>query len=256
MNQHPPKPCECSGGKRDDPDVTWPDPKDDTGGGSSGGGGGSTGSTDGDGFSVTSLFNASNLSTAEIAEFNAILSNLAKLGMSRNVLQQLMAKGKLNLVKGVVTGHEKSYGVYDYGTNTITINTGIATGNNLRNAIMEETFHAFQRSIYGGAFDQRCYEFEAKVYGTIIINLYGPQTPGFISYLSPMNKETSRSIQDAFGIDIKRMTGDFTHGISPAEMNMLYDDYGRYCTQYTTSDPDWDFQAIRRIGFGSDEHPF
>lgn len=247
------KPCECSAGKREDPDPKLdpvPDPKDDTDK-TGGGGGGNEDNNDintGNTPSVSTLFAAKGVNESLAAEINEILRNLSKIGISNKVLSQLMAQGKINLEVGQVPGHPDSYAVYALQTNVLTLNTALIQGSfdpetNMRNSIMEETFHAFQYVVYGNLFNQRCYEFEAKVYGTIIINMYAGNHGIVFDYLNPMAGDEFAS---KFALDVKRMTGNFTHGISNEDMNTLYHTYGDYCTQYPEGNPKWEFKAIQQ----------
>lgn len=225
--------------------IDWPD----YGGGNyPGGGGGGSNPNTGNTPSVSTLFNAQGFTPSEIAEINSILSKLSSVGISNKVLTKLMEKGKITLKSGTVSEYTQSYAVYALQTNTLTINmvqinASEDKAGNFRNSIMEETFHAFQYQTYGTRFNERCFEFEAKVYGTIVLNQYAPNPNGTI-FLNPMV-----GLGEAFGTnfanDIKRYTGNFTHGISSGDMNTLYQDYGRYCTQYPAGDPNWEFKAIQ-----------
>lgn len=212
-----------------------------TGTGGGGGGGGNSGNT-GNTPSVSTVFNATNLTESQKTEINSILSKLSSIGISNKVITQLMNSGKITLKAGTVSGHENSQGVYNKSENTITINWNTTAENGVRNAMIEETFHAYQYQTYGTQFNQRCFEFEAKVYGTIIINQYAPNPNGTI-YLNPM-VGLGEAFGPNFANDIKRYTGNFTHGISSGDMNTLYQDYGGYCTQYPAGDPNWEFKAL------------
>lgn len=170
--------------------------------------------------------------------------------MSNRVLSTLIAQGKINIVPGQLPGHANAFATYALQTNTLTLNTALIAASadpskNLRNAMMEETFHAYQYVIYGDRFNQRCYEFEAKVYGTIVINQYDPSSIG-TRFINPMNEDTTpRYIKETFASDVNRMTEGFTHGISNDDVNTLYQTYGPYCTQYPEGDPNWEFKAIK-----------
>ena len=226
------------GGGNTGPDYN--DSGNTSGGGGGGGNDSSTSSSDSGTPSVSTLFDAQGFTTSEIAEINSYLSRLSQLGMSNKVLTELMSKGKIRLVSGTVSGHEGSQGVYNRSENTITLNMETIDIYGPRNALIEETFHAYQFGIYDNP-NQRCMEFEARVYGTIISNMFD-NNHGFIyTYLNPMAGDEFAS---KFGQDVKRMSGDFTHGISNSDMKTLYQRYGDYCTQYPAGDPNWEFKAM------------
>ncbi|WP_462376803.1 hypothetical protein [Rikenella microfusus] len=234
-----------SGGGNQGGGTTAPDYNDggNTGGGG-GGGNGSNPSTSGTP-SVSTMFNAEGLTESQKTEINNILSKLSDIGISNKVLKGLMEKGKITLKTGTVSGHDQSFAVYALQTNTLTINmTQIESSTdkaaNLRNAVMEETFHAYQYRTYGNQFNQRCYEFEAKVYGTIVINQLG----GPASYLNPMDKEGLGDVYGQNYFNDVNYSGNFTHGISSQDMQILYQNYGNYCTQYPPGDPNWIFKAL------------
>lgn len=130
------------------------------------------------------MFNATNFTASEKAEIDSYLSRLSQLGMSKKVLTELMSKGKINLVSGTVPGHENSQGVYNRSENTITLNMETLSPDGPRNAIIEETFHAYQFGLYDNP-NERCMEFEAKVYGTVIINMFEGNSL-FYNILNPM----------------------------------------------------------------------
>ncbi|MDE6499720.1 MAG: hypothetical protein K2K83_03335 [Rikenella sp.] len=247
--------CKClgddDGGKgKEEPPVTPP---------GGGGGGGNNGDDDdndnenNDNPILASLFDATNLTDDQKKEIEQILKQLSAIGISNSVLQQLMFQGKIKLTTGKIAGHEESFAIYVLETNTITLNMDKLKGSttyttNLRNSIIEESFHAFQYKIYKGLFNQRCYEFEAKVYGTIVINMVENRHGVLFVYLNPMaGTPFEKDEGDDFAQTLKRMTGDFTHNISVEDMNTLYQTYGVYCTQYPAGDPNWAFKALPNL---------
>lgn len=233
---------------------TGPDYNDsgNTSGGGGDGGNGSNPSTSNTP-SVSTVFDVQGLTESQKSELNCVLGKLADIGISKQVLTQLMAKGKIILKTGSVPGHENSFAVYTIETNTITINWDRINQSsnpleNLRNSVIEETFHAYQYKVYGNLFDLRCYEFEAKVYGTIVINRYDPSPIG-IHYLNPMKDTPYENKGIAFAWEIKIMTNNFAHNIDVADMQTLYQNYGDYCTRYPAGDPNWEFQALPGLPF-------
>lgn len=154
-----------------------------------------------------------------------------------------MSIGKIRLVSGTVPNHEGSQGVYNRSENTLTLNMETTNIYGPRNAIIEETFHAYQFGLYDNP-NQRCMEFEARVYGTIIINMFDENHGLVFNILSPMASSVDNDTRNKFGMDVKRMSGDFTHGISREDLNTLYQRYGDYCTQYPAGDPNREFKAL------------
>lgn len=227
-------------GGNPNPDYNDGDNQGNTGGGGGNGSNPNTGNTP----SVATLFNAQGFTESQKAEINSYLSRLSELGISNKVLTKLMEKGKITLKSGTEPGHEQSLGVYNKSENSITLNMESFEINGIRNALIEETFHAYQFSFYDKP-NQRCMEFEAKVYGTVIINMFERNHGIGYTYLSPMAPNVDRDTHNSFGRDVKSMSGDFTHGISNGDMNTLYQRYGDHCTQYPAGDPNWEFKAIQ-----------
>lgn len=192
------------------------------------------------------MFDAQGLAPSEIAEINSYLTRLSQLGMNSKVLTELMSIGKIRLVSGTVPNHEGSQGVYNRSENTLTLNMETTNIYGPRNAIIEETFHAYQFGLYDNP-NQRCMEFEARVYGTIIINMFDENHGLVFNILSPMASSVDNDTRNKFGLDVKRMSGDFTHGISREDLNTLYQRYGDYCTQYPAGDPNREFKALPRL---------
>ena len=193
--------------------------------------------------SVSNMFNVNNLTDSQVAEINDILHRLSQIGISNKVLTTLIKQGKIQLQTGTLPGHENSVATYTKATNTITLNTSIIDADGLRNGLIEETFHAYQFIFYDNP-NPRCMEFEARVYGTIVINRYSPAPTGWISYLNPFGSETPQNIITAFVNDLKIQTNNFTQTLTPDAMSTLFQDYGEYCTQYPAGNPDWEFKAI------------
>ncbi len=230
-----------SGGDQGGGNPDYNDGGNNTGGAGITGGGntGNPGTTP----SLSNMFNAEGLTESQKAEINSIITQLSKIGISNKVLTQLMAMGKITLKTGTVPGHEGSQGVYNRSENTIILNMETLNVYGPRNAIIEETFHAYQFGFYPNP-NQRCMEFEARVYSTIIINMFDGNHGSVFDILSPMVSTVDNDTRYNFGQDVKRMSGDFTHGISSGDMNTLYQDYGGYCTQYPAGDPNWEFKAL------------
>ena len=247
--------CYCTTiGNEGNPEKPTPPnipPGSDDGGGGDGGGGGNEDENDSN-ITIFSLFDFTDLTNNQKAEIEQILKQLSTVGLSNSVLQHLLMQGKIKLTIGTVAGHENSLAIYNLQTNTIMLNmekleTLLDYETNLRNSILEETFHAYQYQIYGNQFDQRAYEFEAKVYGTIIMNMIERSQSILFPYLNPMEGTPYADKGNDFALDVKHMTDDFTHNLSVGDMNILYQTYGEYCTQYPAGDAGWKFKALGNL---------
>lgn len=263
--------CKAGGGGcfctiKDDTEETDPTPpKPPTppidGSGGNGGGGGGGGSTGFQTAIATKLFKdlKNSLDPNKWIAIESILEDLSKTKLGNFVINYLLNGGTITIVLGPAPGHEYAYGSYAFELNTLYIKEIPMLGSDLilnknnesvfRQTMTEETFHAFQHRVYGDRFNRFCFEFEARVYGTIIMHMMGNGDGTYGGNMMQIfDNGTPNDIKLAFLNDLRTMTGDFTHGISSVDMKNLVDTYGQHCTSYGEGDANWEFIAIEKAG--------